>query len=466
MEDKAKLQYGKMTETPVPKLVVTLSIPTIISMLITSVYNLADTAFVGQLGNSASGAVGIVFSFMAMIQATGFLFGQGAGSIVSRLLGSRDGEKANKVATIAFFCAMFFGVLGAVAGFVFLDPLVYLLGSTETIAPYARKYMLCILVAAPFMVSSFVLNNVLRFEGKASLGMIGMLIGAILNIILDPILMFVLDLGISGAGMATAISQIISFFVLLFMFVKGKTQCKIAPRYFELDFSCIGNICATGLPSLLRQGLNCVSSMLLNNLAAGYGDPAVAAMSIVSRIAMFITSVSIGIGQGFQPVSGFNYGAKKYDRVKKAYSFTIILSECLLGVVCMAVFCFSGKLVQLFRNDITVIDIGTRALRLQCLSLLILPFSMITEMLLQSTGKKVGAAVLSSLKSGLIFIPALLILSRLRGLDGIQEAQPLANVLSTVPAIIYAIVFFRNINKLGRESTNDNGGKTENDEKV
>lgn len=450
--NSAQLQFKKMTETPIRKLIISLSIPTIISMLITSVYNLADTAFVGQLGNSASGAVGIVFGFMAMIQAVGFMFGQGAGSIVSRLLGKKDDDKATKVASLAFFCAISIGIIGGALGLFFINPLVELLGSTKTIAPYAKKYMVSILFAAPFMVSSFVLNNILRYEGRALLGMVGLLTGALINIALDPILMFGLDMGIAGAGIATAISQFISFCILVSMFLRGKTQCRIALKYFKFEFRMLGNICATGLPSLLRQGLTSITTMILNNEAARYNDEAIAAMSIVSRIAMFIIAFSLGIGQGFQPVSGFNYGAGKYGRVKQAYKFAVLLSELLLGTISICVFITAPYLIELFRHDDLVVEIGTRALRLQCLSLLVLPFSMMTEMLLQSTGKRIGASVLSSLKSGVIFIPALIILSKYRGLEGIQEAQPFSYFLAFIPSVIYAYVFFKQL-EVDNEST-------------
>lgn len=450
MDDKAKKQYKKMTETPIPELVVRLAIPAVISMLITNIYNLADTAFVGQLGNSASGAVGVVFSFMAIIQAVGFMFGQGSGSIISRLLGHQEDNKATKFATLAFFGSVAVSVVISIVSFILLDPLVYFLGSTKTIAPYAKTYITFILFAAPFMVAGFVMNNILRYEGKAMLGMLGMLTGAVLNIVLDPVLMFGLHMGISGAGLSTALSQVVSFSILLSMFVRGKTQCKISPKYFAFTFADIGNICATGLPSLLRQGLGAVTTMILNNESGVYGDEAVAAMSIVSRIAMFVVSVSLGIGQGFQPVCGFNYGAGKYDRVRKAHKFTVILSECLLGVISMIVFFLAGNLIGLFRDDEAVIEIGKRALKLQCISLLFLPPCMGTEMMLQSTGKRFGAALLSSLRSGLIFLPALIILADVRGLSGIQEAQPLSYVAAFIPAVFFTIWFFK---KLPREDT-------------
>lgn len=377
-------QYDRMTGTPIPNLIVRLSIPTIITMLVTNIYNMADTAFVGQLGNSASGAVGIVFGFMAILQAIGFLFGQGAGSILSRKLGQKDVEGASRIASTGFFGALLLSITAELICFACLDDLVMWLGSTTTIAPYAKTYITYILLAAPFLVTSFTLNNILRFEGKASLGMIGMLTGGILNMCGDPIFIFGLDMGIAGAGLSTAISQIVSFSILLSMFLRGKTQTRLSIRRVSLKPSEILDITGTGLPSLLRQGLNSITTVLLNSRAAVYGDAAVAAMSIVSRIIMFVFSIALGIGQGFQPVSSFNYGAGKYSRVRKAFRFTFILAESLMAVLLMAVLFASEDIIRIFRDDPTVIEIATRALRLQCVALLFLPFCMVTEMQLAS----------------------------------------------------------------------------------
>lgn len=436
-------QFDRMTNTPVGKLVVRLSIPTIISMLVTNIYNLVDTAFVGRLGNSASGAVGVVFGFMAIIQAVGFMFGQGSGSLIARELGKKDVTDASRTASTGFFCAMGVGIVITAVCFWRLDPLIMLLGSTETIAPYAKAYISYILIAAPFMTSSFVLNNILRYEGKASLGMIGLLAGAVLNMAGDPLFMFALGMGIAGAGLSTALSQIVSFCILLSMFLRGKTSTRLSLREASPEPALLGDILATGLPSLLRQGLTSLTTILLNDCAGVYGDEAIAAMSIVSRIGFFVFSVALGVGQGFQPVSGFNYGAGKYDRVRKAFWFTFALAEGMMAAAAVAVFLSSGGLIGLFRDDAAVIEIGTRALRLHCGALLFLPICMVTEMLYQSTGHKLGAAVLSSLRSGVFFIPALLLLAHFRGLSGIQEAQPLAYVLAFFPALWLMLRFFK-----------------------
>ena len=445
MTRSGEAQFDRMTKTPVAKLVVQLSIPTIISMLVTNIYNLVDTAFVGRLGNSASGAVGVVFGFMAIVQAVGFMFGQGSGSLIARELGKRDVEEACRIGSTGFFFAFGVGVIGSALCFLWLDPLVMLLGSTETIAPYARTYISYILIAAPFMIACFVLNSILRYEGKSALGMIGLLTGAILNMAGDPLFMFALHMGIAGAGLSTALSQIVSFSILLSMLLRGKTSTRLSIRAVSLKPAFLGEIAATGLPSLLRQGLSSFTTILLNECAGIYGDPAVAAMSIVSRIGFFVLSVGLGVGQGFQPVSGFNYGAGEYERVKKAYWFTFSLAEGLMAAAGLAVFLLSRELVGVFRDDATVIEIGTRALRLHCGSLLFMPLCMMTEMLYQSTGHKLGAAVLSSMRGGVVFIPVLLLLARFRGLAGIQEAQPLAHVLVFFPALWLVLRFFRNL---------------------
>lgn len=444
-------QYAKMTETPVSKLIVSLSIPTVISMLVTNVYNIVDTAFVGTLGTSASGAVGIVFGIMTIIQAIGFTFGQGSGSIISRLLGRRDPEKASTIASTGFACAFVLGLLITFFCLLFLNPLLKFLGSTDTILPYAREYTIYILLAAPFTVTSFVLNNILRFEGKALFAMIGLMTGAVLNIGGDALLIFVLHLGIKGAAISTAVSQIISFSILISAFFTGKTQSKLSLSCISIKAVLVMDIVGSGLPSLLRQGLNSIATILLNSIVKPYGDAAIAAMSIVNRIFFFFFSVAVGVGQGFQPVSGFNYGAKKYERLKKAYWFTIVLSEALVVVLGSAVFFNAPGCIWLLRNDMQVVEIGTRALRLQCIASLLLPFCMTTEMLLQSTGQKLPASILSSFRGGLFFIPLLVILSMTRGIAGVQEAQPLAYFLSFFPALYCAPRYFK---KLGKSDSN------------
>ncbi len=444
-DDVRKAQYEKMTQTSIPKLIALLSVPTILSMLVTNIYNLVDTAFVGRLGTSQSGAVGVIFGFMSIIQAVGFMFGQGAGSIMARRLGAQDEETASRTASTGLFFSFALGLAISLITFPLRDQIVRWLGSTETIAPHARAYLDWILIAAPFMTGGYTLNNLLRYEGKASLGMVGLMVGAVLNIALDPLLMFTFGLGLAGAAIATAASQIISFFILLSMFLRGKTSVRLSLR--KVQPSSVGGIMTTGLPSMLRQVLNSVATILLNSSAAPFGDEAVAAMSIVSRISFFVFALALGIGQGFQPVCAFNFGAGKYARLRKAFRVTLMMSESVILIAAAVCFLLSGRLIGVFRNDPLVIEIGTRALRLQMATVIFLPFTMCTEMLYQSTGHRLGASFMSSARSGLFFIPALLLLSRLRGLNGIQEAQPFAYLLAIPMAAAFILRFMRDLPK-------------------
>lgn len=451
-QEAEERQYKKMTETPVSKLVIMLSIPTTISMLVTNIYNMADTYFVGKLGTSASGAVGIVFGLMAIIQAFGFMFGHGAGSIISRRLGAKDVESATRFASTSFASALIAGGMITLFGLLFLEPLMRLLGSTDTILPYAKTYAMFILIAAPFMAASCVLNNILRYEGRAAFAMVGLTTGSILNIFGDWFLMIRLGFGVEGAGISTAVSQFISFFILLFMFLSGKTQSRLSVRWITRDMSEVLLICKTGLPSMMRQGLSSISTMILNGQAGIYGDAAVAAMSIVNRICFFIFSVGLGIGQGFQPVSAFNYGAKKYDRVRKGFYFTLAAGEILLGAVAVAGMFFPEELITFFRDDPEVIAIGSVALSVQLVALFFQPLSVCSNMLFQSIGKNGRATFLSMLRSGLCFIPVILILSQTMGLLGVEIAQTVADIMAFFIALPFVISFMKKLKKMGDQS--------------
>lgn len=446
-EKKSNKQYEKMMFTPVPKLIISLSIPTIISMMVTNLYNLVDTAFVGTINTSASGAVGIVFGFMAILQAIGFTFGQGSGSIISRMLGAKDSENASKVASTSLCCSFIVAVVVCIICALNLDGLITLLGSTSTIAPYAKTYISFILAVGPLCCISFTINNILRYEGRAFYGMIGLGTGAILNIGGDALFLMGMDMGIAGAGLSTAISQVVSCFILFLPFIRRQTQCRLSFKNVRFDFRMIGNVVLTGLPSLLRQGLNSIATILLNSVAGMYGDAAVAGMSIVSRLFFFLFSVAIGVGQGYQPVSGFSYGAKKYKRLREAFRFTFLLAEVLMVVLGTVLFILAPKAVWWMRQDPDVLEVAVRALRLQCLAVITMPICMATEMTMQSTGQKWRASFLSCMRNGFLFIPLLLILSNLRGIAGIQEAQPIAYVLNVPIAIVVAVLFFKKLPK-------------------
>ncbi len=422
-------KFEMMTEAPIPGLIGRLAVPTIISMLITSFYNMADTFFVGKIGTSATAAVGVVFPVMAIIQALGFFCGHGSGNSISRHLGSKDVQSARELASTGFFLAFALGTLLMVLGLVFLDPLSHLLGSTKTIFPYTRDYLRFILLGAPYMTAQLVLNNQLRFQGNAFYAMIGITSGGVLNVILDPIFIFVFDLGISGAAIATILSQFVSFCLLLV----GLRVSKCIPihlRNVRLTIPRLREIVGGGLPSLFRQGLGSIATTTLNIAANPYGDAAIAAMSVVSRIMMFANSALIGFGQGFQPVCGFNYGAGRNDRVREAFWFCVKVSTAvLLGLAVLGGF-LSGHLIWIFRNDPDVIQIGTTALRFQCVTFALNGWIIMNNMMMQTMGKTVPATILAASRQGLFFIPALLILPQFLGLTGIQCAQAVSDVFT------------------------------------
>ena len=441
----ADRQFIKMTQTPVPRLIISLGIPTTISMLITNIYNMADSFFVSKIALSAGGATSVVFGVMSIIQAFGFMFGHGAGSHISRMLGGKQTERASRYASTGFFWALFSGLMIMALGLIFLTPLMRLLGSTETILPYAEDYATYIFLAAPVMTVSCVLNNILRYEGKASLAMIGLTTGGVLNIALDPLFIFVFDLGIKGAGLATAISQYVSFGILFSVFLLGKTESKITLKYVDRGVKVLGDIIVTGLPSLARQGLNSISTMVLNTQAKPFGDAAIAAMGYVGRTSSMIFSVGLGIGQGFQPVSGFNYGAGKYSRVKKGTTFTLIFGAIFIGTVAAACFIFAPFIISLFRDEAEVVAIGSEALRIQCVALLVFPISVVATMLFQSIGKSISALILSCLQSGLIFIPLCFTLPIFLEVRGIEIAQPIAYFLSASVSLPMLIAFLKKL---------------------
>ena len=458
MEKNADEQYNKMVNTPVWKLITKLAIPTIISMLVTSLYNMADTFFVSQLGTEASAAVGIVFPIMSIIQAFGFTLGMGSGSLVSIRLGQKRNEEASVISSTAFFAALSVGLLITCFGNIFARAVLGFVGADVTVLPFARDYAFFIFWGAPFMCASFVLNNDLRAEGKAFFSMIALTTGGILNMILDPFFIFnelplfgsglVLKgfgFGIRGAALCTLISQFTSFWLLFSFYLRRKSICHISIKNISKDLRVLGKVTATGLPSLARQGLASIASILLNRNAALFGISAIAAMSIVGKIIMFIASMMIGIGQGFSPVSGYNYGAKRYDRVKKAYIFLVANGACIMSVFAAAAVIFAPQIIAAFRNDPSVIEVGTVALRWQAAFLPLHALIVGTNMLMQSTRHIKAATFLSMNRQGVYFIPAILILPQFFGLFGVEISQAVADLFSTFTAIPYMIWFFRKL---------------------
>ena len=441
-----KSNFKYLTEEPIARVVLTMAVPTIISMLVTSIYNIVDTYFVSQLSTQATAAVGIVFSLMFFVQSFGFFFGHGSGNYISRELGSKHRAKAVIMASTGFYYSFFFGLSIAIIAYFFKGQLALLLGSTPTILPYTKKYLGMISFGFPFLTSSLTLNNQMRLQGNASYAMWGILVGAILNIVLDPLFIFYFDLGIEGAALATLIGQITSFGILFFMARQGE-NIGIYFRNFRLSWHALLEIFYGGSPSLLRQGLACVATMSLNISAGVFGDEAIAAMSIVSRVSMLVLATVVGLCQGFQPLCGFCYGAGLYKRLKRAFEFTVKTGTIFLIMCMLLAFIFSENIIRMFRNDSQVIAIGVVALRYQLLTYPLNAFLISSNMMLQTCRKPWRANFLAAARQGLFFIPLIIALPSLFGLLGVEACQAVSDILSftvTLPIIIFT---YREFNK-------------------
>ena len=434
MESATEKRFRDLTETPVPVLITRLSIPTIISMLVTAIYNAADTFFVGRISTEAIAAVGLSFSVMAVIQAMGFFCGQGSGTCLSRMLGAGNIKEAKEMSATGLALAMILGFLTAVLVIFNTKPLALFLGATGGTLNDTVDYIRIIVLGAPIMMGQFALNNQLRFQGSAIYAMYGLLVGAVLNIGLDPLLIFGFGLGVRGAAIATISGQIISFFILLRGCSKGPN---IAPsiKNVRLNPTNIIRIVNGGAASLFRQGLAAVATALLNRAAGVYGDAAIAGMSVTTRVMMFVASAMIGFGQGYQPVCAFNYGADKKDRVKEGYFFCVKYGTLFLVVMAALCIIFAPSIIGFFRDDPEVIEVGSSALRYQAAALPFLAVTVITNMMLQAIGKGLKASITSAARSGLFFVPLIIILPRLFMLKGVEMTQAVSDVLSLFLAV-------------------------------
>lgn len=440
--------YKKMTETPVARLVVTLGIPTTMAMLITSIYNMADTYFVGTLNESAQGATGILFTLQAIIQAVAYMLGHGSGTFVAKELADKNREQASVYVSSAFFFGGAVGIVFAAIGLALLNPLVRLLGATDTILPYARDYGMWVLISCPFLICSLILNNNLRYEGKALFAMFGLCSGGILNIFGDWLLVVVCKMGVFGAGLSTAASQAVSFVILLVMYFKT-AQSTISLVRIAKNTKIYLRIFRNGMPSFIRQTLNCISGGVLNNLAGYYGglqgiaDETIAAMSIVNRISSFVMSAGMGISQGLQPVASFNFEAKFYTRVKTALKVTMAICFGCIAAFATPMIIFPEKVIRVFQKQPDVVRIAAPALRYAMVGLLFSPLYIPTNMTFQSIRRAGIASFLALLRSGLIFVPLIYILTVLWQIAGIQLAQPIADVATALINVPFLLRFLK-----------------------
>lgn len=423
-------------EEKVSTVITKLAIPAIIGMLINAVYNFVDTMFVSWIGTEAMSAAQVGFPVFMMISAFGQLYGVGGGSYISRLLGEQKHKQANQTASVVYFTAIGSGLLVGVLGLVFLQPLLSLFGATAANYDYSIAYTSILLIGAIFIMGNMALNNLLRAEGSAIASMTGLMLGAILNIILDPLFIFVFDMGVGGAALATILAQAVTTIYLLSVYMRGKTTLKIQLKNFKPTKTIYAETFKIGLPTLIRQLLASFTIGIMNKAAAGFGTEAVAAIGIVSKIFMMGFYALIGYTQGFLPVAGFNYGAKKNDRVLEATKSATRITTlyCLLA---FAVFSFFAEsIVMIFRPEPAVMEIAVKGLRIWALSFPILGYSMVVNMLFQAIGKAREAGFLSIARQGIFLLPLLFILPSTFGLTGVLMSQPLADMLTLVVTII------------------------------
>jgi len=443
LQENSEIMRQEMLEKPMARLLFEKSYPTVIIQLITIIYNTADTYFVSKINTQSSAAVGVVFSLMSIIQAVGFGIGVGASSLIARSLGAKDNKRANTVGSTAVFMGGIFGIGLMIWGLINVNWLMRKIGSSESVLPYAIGYGRFILYASPFMCLSFVLNNILKSEGKPIFAMFGMAGGAVMNFILDPIFIFGFGMGINGAALATMISQITSTTIMFSYFLSKKGIVHLSFQNISREPICYLNILSTGIPTILRQGLGSVSTTILNVQAAFYGDSAVSAISIANKIYMVVRNVILGIGQGYQPIAGYCYGAGKKDRVKKAFYLSCVAGTFLCLLSTIVIYWFRVPIMAWFRSDKEVVHIGSYMLTWFCLSMPFLAYSTYVNQTYQCLGFRVAASVLASLRQGIFFIPLAMILPRKFGLPGLEMLQSVSDILTFCVSIPFQIWFFR-----------------------
>ena len=447
---KSSSQHKMMTQAPLCPLILKLAAPTTVGLVIVALYSLADALFVSHLGTTAGAAVGVTFAVSALLQTVGYTLGIGAGSLMSRSLGSRKDNEANLYAAVSFWLSLFIGIVIAAVGLTQGSSIIRFLGASDTIFPLALAYSHYLFLSAPFTCAGFVLSQLLRAEGKAVYSMLGLVGGGLLNIALDPFFITIRGMGISGASCATLVSQFFSFVILLSAYLLRHSQIHLFQKISLSSLSVCGRILISGLPSFFRQGLIALSTVLLNHATAAQSDSAVAAVSIVARIFLVAFSFCLGIGQGMMPVAGYNYGADRYSRVRAAYRFSLLASCLTMLLISIPLLIFAPRLIAFFRNDPQVVAIGVPTLRLQSAVLVLHGFITCTILILQAIGKPISASILATARQGLFFLPLLFTLPVCYGLWGVILVQPISDALTFLFAIPFAIYAFRHLTKKGR----------------
>lgn len=454
--DRQQQRAQLMLNEPISRVIPKMAIPTIVAFIINSVYSLADTYFVSILGTNATAAVSVNASLDQLIMMAGSLLAIGANSYIARLLGEGKNQKASTVLSSAFFIAFGLGFALMLVGITFMTPMVRLLGATPTCEQYSIDYATYVLLAAPFMASSFVMNQCLRSEGSAMLSMIGMGFGGILNCVLDPIFIFIFDMGVAGASLATAISKLVSFAILIFPYITRRSLLHLSIRNFRPTMSILAQIISVGSSSMFRSLLAVVAGIMLNKLAGNISDSVLAGIGVTTKIMMFPFSIILGFGSGFQPVAGFNWGAKRYDRVRESYRFSAIVALVGAGVMALVVAIFANPIITAFAGtDPQMQEIGALSIRLQCLALPVHAWVAVVNMFCVGLGNARGAFLLATARQGTCFIPILYPMAFLMGAYGVASAQAAADVLTLVLAVPIIIKMLRKVSDAEKKLTQE-----------
>lgn len=435
----------RMMNEKMSTLIPAMAVPTIVAQLITTIYNLVDTFFVSTLGTNATAAVGVNSSLERLITLIGSLIGAGACSYIARLLGAKRKEDADRVLSTSFFTGLGLGILLMVVGKITIQNLVYVLGATQECAEFSMQYANYVLYAAPFMIGSFILNMCLRSEGSSTYAMIGIGFGGILNCFLDPLFIYTFGLGVAGASMATAISKTISFIILLVPYLRKKSAVEIAIKKFKYVLVDVKDVLSIGSASFLRSACSVIASVLINRVAGSYSTSALAALSVSNRVMEFPFAIILGFGQGYQPVAGFNWGAKQYDRVKKSLDFSLIVSIIGAVVIGAVIALSANPIVHIFNKeaDTAVLELGVFCIRLQCVALFAHAWNSIINMFYAGIGKARYALMMSTARQGYLFIPTALILPLIFGVMGVASAQAVTDFITLVISVPLTIKAYK-----------------------
>lgn len=438
--------------TSIPKALLAMGIPTMIGMLVNAFYNLVDAYFVGGLGESQMGAISVVYPLGQVVVGLGLLFGNGAASYISRLLGRGDKENADKVASTALYSSIFVGAVIIIISMVFLHPILKLLGATDSILPYAATYAGIYIVSCIFNVFNVTMNNIVTSEGAAKTTMCALLIGAVLNIALDPLFIYVFDLGVAGAAIATAISQVVSTCVYLTYILRKKSVFHFRVKDCTYSREIMSEIFKIGIPTLVFQILTSLSISLINNAAGDYGDSAIAGMGVVTRLISMGSLSVFGFIKGFQPIAGYSYGAKKFDRLREAIKTSILWSTVFCVIFGLVLALFPTAIVSQFtKGDAEMIRIGAASLRANGITIMLFGFYTVYSSLFLALGKGKEGFILGACRQGICFIPVILLLPMVWGLNGILYAQPIADVLSVIITVFMAIPLHKRLNEMQKQ---------------